>query len=54
MAAWKRQPLDGVYPVVSMNVIHVKIRAGQVANRPADTTVGVTVDGSGRARSLGR
>jgi putative transposase len=45
MAAWQSRPLDGVYPVVFIDAIVVKIRDGQVANRPVYTVVGVGVDG---------
>ncbi len=42
---WQSRPLDRVYPVVFIDAIHVKIRDGQVANRPIYTAVAVTVDG---------
>jgi putative transposase len=29
-----KPPLDPVYPVIFIDAIHVKIRDGQVANRP--------------------
>ena len=45
MAGWQSRPLDRVYPVVFIDAIHVKIRDGQVANRPVYTVIGVTVDG---------
>ena len=34
-----------MYPVILIDAIHVKIRDGQVANRPIYTAVAVTVDG---------
>ncbi|MFD4144099.1 transposase [Streptomyces sp. NPDC058572] len=34
MAEWRTRPLDPVYPVVLIDAIHVRIRDGQVANRP--------------------
>jgi transposase-like protein len=34
MGDWQNRPLDSVYPVVFIDCIHVKIRDGQVANRP--------------------
>jgi putative transposase len=46
MAAWQNRPLDSVYPVVFIDAIVVKIRDGQVANRPVYTVVGVTVEGT--------
>jgi transposase-like protein len=45
LADWQNRPLDRVYPVVFVDAIVVKIRDGQVANRPVYTAVGVTVDG---------
>jgi transposase-like protein len=42
---WQNRPLDRVYPVVFIDAIVVKIRDGQVANRPVYAAVGVTVDG---------
>jgi putative transposase len=45
MVAWQNRPLDPVYPVVFIDAIVVKIREGQVANRPIYVAVGVTVDG---------
>jgi putative transposase len=45
MVAWQSRPLDEVYPLVFVDAIHVKIRNGQVANRPIYTVIGVTVDG---------
>jgi putative transposase len=45
MAEWQNRPLDVVYPVVFIDAINVKIRDGQVANRPIYTAIGVTVDG---------
>ena len=55
MVAWQSRPLDEVYPVVFIDAIQVKIRDGQVANRPVYTVVGVTVDGMRDiARPVGR
>jgi putative transposase len=45
MVEWQNRPLDAVYPVVFVDAIHVKIREGQVANRPIYVAIGVTVDG---------
>jgi putative transposase len=45
MAEWQSRPLDPVYAVVFTDAIHVKIREGQVANRPVYLALGVTVDG---------
>src|SRR6201995_5271270 len=45
MAEWQSRPLDPVYAVVFVDAIQVKIREGQVANRPVYLALGVTVDG---------
>lgn len=45
MSEWQNRPLDRVYPVVFIDAIQVKIREGQVANRPIYVAVAVTVDG---------
>jgi putative transposase len=45
MAEWQSRPLDPVYAVVFIDAIQVKIREGQVANRPVYLALGVTVDG---------
>jgi transposase-like protein len=45
MVEWQNRPLDRVYPVMFIDAIHVKIREGQVANRPIYVAIGVTVDG---------
>ncbi|NNC76054.1 MAG: IS256 family transposase [Acidimicrobiia bacterium] len=45
LAEWANRPLDRVYPVVFIDAIVVKIRDGQVANRPVYAAIGVTVDG---------
>ncbi|GAB3976397.1 hypothetical protein GCM10029978_063170 [Actinoallomurus acanthiterrae] len=34
MTEWQNRPLDAVYPVIFLDAIQVKIRDGQVANRP--------------------
>ena len=45
MAEWRNRPLDPVYPVIFIDAINVKIRDGQVANRPIYVVIGVTVAG---------
>jgi putative transposase len=45
MAEWQNRPLDSVYPVVFIDAINVKIRDGQVANRPIYVALAVTCDG---------
>jgi transposase-like protein len=46
MAGWQNRPLDPVYPVIFIDCIHVKIREGNVANRPLYVALAVTVDGT--------
>ena len=46
MAEWQNRPLDPVYPVVFVDCVHVKVRDGQVANRPIYIALAVTVDGN--------
>ncbi len=45
LAEWQSRPLDAVYAVVFIDAINVKIREGQVANRPIYLALGVTADG---------
>jgi transposase-like protein len=45
MTEWLNRPLERVYPVVFIDAIVVKLRDGQVTNRPVYTAIGVTVDG---------
>jgi putative transposase len=45
MADWQGRPLDPVYPVLLIDCIFVKIRDGQVANRPVYVAMGITVEG---------
>lgn len=45
MAEWANRPLDPVYPVIFVDAIHVKVRDGQVTNRPIYVVLGVTVNG---------
>jgi putative transposase len=45
LAEWQNRPLDQVYPVIFVDAINVKIRDGNVANRPVYVALGVTVDG---------
>ncbi|MET9040350.1 IS256 family transposase [Streptomyces mirabilis] len=46
MAEWQNRPLDRVCPVLFVDAINVKIRDGQVANRPVYVVMAVTVDGT--------
>ncbi|MEU8657305.1 IS256 family transposase [Actinoplanes philippinensis] len=44
-AQWAARPLDAVYAAVFIDAIVVKVREGQVANRPVYAAVGVTLEG---------
>lgn len=46
LAEWQSRPLDAVYPVIFIDAINVKIRDGQVANRPIYVALAVTVEGT--------
>jgi len=46
LSDWQNRPLDPVYPVVFIDAIHVKIRDGNVANRPIYVALAVTVEGT--------
>ena len=45
MSEWQSRPLDSVYPVIFIDCVHVKIRDGQVANRPVYVALATTADG---------
>ncbi|MBF6290207.1 IS256 family transposase [Nocardia cyriacigeorgica] len=45
MQEWSSRPLDEVYVAIFIDAIVVKIRDGQVANRPIYAAIGVTVTG---------
>jgi putative transposase len=45
MNDWTSRPLDAIYAAVFIDAIVVKVRDGQVANRPVYAAIGVTVDG---------
>jgi transposase-like protein len=45
MVEWQNRPLDPVYPVVFIDAIHVKVRDGQVSNRPIYVALAVTCEG---------
>jgi transposase-like protein len=64
MNEWLNRPLERVYAAVFIDAIVVKVRDGQVTNRPVYAAIGVTVDApatssgcgwalAGRARSSG-
>jgi putative transposase len=45
LSEWQNRPLDSVYPVLFIDAIQVKIRDGQVANRPIYVVLAATCDG---------
>src|SRR6476661_4351450 len=45
MADWASRPLDAIYAAVCIDAIVVKVRDGQVTNRPFYAAIGVTLDG---------
>ena len=45
MTDWSVRPLDEVYAAVFIDAIVVKVRDGQVANRPIYAAIGVNLDG---------
>jgi putative transposase len=46
MAEWQSRPLDVVYPVIFIDAVYVKIRDGNVANRPIYVALAVTCQGT--------
>jgi putative transposase len=45
MNDWAVRPLDAIYAAIFIDAIVVKVRDGQVANRPFYAAIGVTLDG---------
>jgi transposase-like protein len=45
MSDWAGRPLDEIYAAVFIDAIVVKVRDGQVANRPIYAAIGVSLDG---------
>jgi putative transposase len=45
MTDWQNRPLDGVYAAIFVDAIVVKVRDGQVTNRPVYAAIGVTLEG---------
>jgi putative transposase len=45
MTDWCSRPLDGVYAAIFVDAVMVKVRDGQVANRPIYAAIGVTLAG---------
>ena len=42
---WQSRPLDSVYPVILIDAIVLKMRFGQVGNKPVYVAMGITVEG---------
>ncbi len=45
MTEWLTRPLDRVYPVIFIDAMVVKVRDGQVMNKPVYVVIGVSVNG---------
>jgi putative transposase len=45
MTDWQNRPLDEVYAAIFIDAVMVKVRDGQVANRPIYAAIGVTLAG---------
>jgi transposase-like protein len=45
MIAWQNRPLDGLYPVLMIDAIMIKVRGTQVANRVVYAAIGVNMEG---------
>jgi putative transposase len=45
LVEWQSRPLDAVWPVLFLDAIYVKIRDGQVSNRPIYVAMGINVAG---------
>jgi transposase-like protein len=45
MTDWCNRPLDEIYPAIFVDAVMVKVRDGQVANRPIYAAIGVTLAG---------
>src|SRR5699024_4021017 len=45
METWRNRPLDEVYAAIVIDAVQVKVRDGQVANRPVYAAIGVTLGG---------
>jgi transposase-like protein len=45
MEEWAHRPLDSVYAAIFIDAIVVKVRDGQVTNRPVYAVIGVTIEG---------
>jgi hypothetical protein len=53
MNEWQNRPLHLVYPVLFIDCVHVKLRDGQVENRPIYVVLAVTDEGTREILGLG-
>ena len=53
MQTWSTRPLDEVYAAIFIDAIMVKVRDGQVANRPIYAAIGVTLRGEKASSGCG-
>ncbi len=53
MNEWVGRPLDEVYAAIFIDAIVVKVRDGQVANRPIYAAIGVTLAGERTSSGCG-
>jgi putative transposase len=53
MQTWASRPLDEVYAAIFIDAIMVKVRDGQVANRPIYAAIGVTLRGERTSSGCG-
>lgn len=54
MAEWTSRPLEKVYAAVFIDAIYVKIRDGQVGNRPIYAAIGVDLAGQRTSSASGQ
>ena len=52
LAEWQGRPLDGVYPVVFIDALMIKIRDGVVAHRPVYLAIGIDCEGAKQVLGL--
>jgi putative transposase len=52
LAEWQGRPLDGVFPVIFIDALMVKIRDGVVANRPVCLAIGIDCEGAKQVLGL--
>ena len=53
MTEWRNRPLDRVYPVLFIDALVVKVRDGQVVNRPIYVVIGSPSTASGTSSGCG-